>query len=77
MKFLPVNLSPEALKEKQLALAVELDLQRSVKATLAQLHENDRQSFIQMYYQSYGLSLLHCELLDPSRYTLYGTEHPQ
>lgn len=69
MKFLPVNLSPEALKEKQLALAlaVELDLQQSVKATMAQLHENDTQSFIQMYYQSYGLSLLHCELLDPSR----------
>jgi len=69
MTFFPVNSSSESLKEKQLALAlaVELDLQRSVKATLAQLHENDRQSFIQMYYQSYGLSLLHCELLDLSR----------
>ena len=68
MIFFPVNSSSESLKEKQLALAlaVELDLQRSVKATLAQLHKDDMQSFIQMYYQSYGLSLLHCELLDPS-----------
>ena len=41
-----------------LAIEVELDLQRSVKATMAKLHENDRQSFIQMYFQSYGLTLL-------------------
>lgn len=48
------------LKVERIALVmlVELDLQRSVKATLEQLHENDRQSFIRMFYQSYGLTLL-------------------
>ena len=48
------------LNEERIALIilVELDLQRSVKATMTQLHENDRQSFIRMFYQSYGLTLL-------------------
>lgn len=48
------------LEEERIALVmlVELDLQRSVEAAMAQLHENDRQSFIRMFYQSYGLTLL-------------------
>ena len=60
MKFLPVNLTPEALKEKALELRVTLDLQQSVTATLAQIHDSDKQSFTRMFYLSYGLTLIPC-----------------
>lgn len=55
------------LEEERIALVmlVELDLQRSVEAAMAQLHENDRQSFIRMFYQSYGLTLLTFNIAQP------------
>lgn len=66
MTFFPVNSSSEALKNQVLEMRATLDIQQSVKATLVQIPISEKQSFTRMYYQSYGLSLLHCELLDPS-----------
>lgn len=47
-------------RETQLALQMqmEIDLQHSLKDTLASLHEDDRQDFIRTFHESHSLTLL-------------------